>query len=165
MLTAPAHFSFTVSHIGRSKAFYGEVLGLEQVYEMEHTHPYTSRQVGFSEAWLLAVGFKLGRDLPDGYPILELIEYRHPCGNPIDLSTNNPGVAHLAFEVDDIFAEYARLTESDVSFRSEPVLIEAGRNRGGYTAYFVDPDGITLELAQPPVPVMRMPGESVSAQR
>lgn len=151
MLTATGHFSFTVSNIERSKAFYGDVLGLEQLYEMEHNHPYTSQQVGFSGARLLAAGFRLGQgELPAGYPVLELIEYRHPKGSRVDLSRNNPGVAHLAFQVDDIFAEHARLRSADVRFQSEPLLIQAGRNEGGYTAYFVDPDGITLELAQSP---------------
>lgn len=151
MLIAAAHFSFTVADMSRSKAFYGGTLGLEQIYEMEHQHPYTSRQVGFDGADLLAVGFSLGgEEAPDGFPVLELIEYRNPRGVEIDLATNNPGVAHLAFEVDDIFSVYERLRAAGVSFRSEPVLIEAGRHQGGYTAYFHDPDGITLELAQPP---------------
>ncbi len=35
-------------------------------------------------------------------------------------------------------------------FRSEPVAIEAGINRGGYTVYFLDPDDITLEIIQAP---------------
>jgi lactoylglutathione lyase len=30
------------------------------------------------------------------------------------------------------------------------VAITAGANRGGYGDYFADPDGITLELLQPP---------------
>lgn len=151
MLIAAAHFSFTVSDMSRSKVFYGETLGLEQVYEMEHQHPYTSRQVGFEGADLVAAGFRLGAgNLPAEFPVLELIEYRHPRGVELELATNNPGVAHLAFRVDDIFAVHQRLSGAGVRFRSEPVLIEAGRHRGGYTAYFLDPDGITLELAQSP---------------
>lgn len=151
MLIAAAHFSFTVSDMRQSCAFYGDTLGLQQIYEMKHVHPYTSRQVGFENADLLAVGFRLGHgELPAGFPVLELIEYRHPRGVDVELATNNPGVAHIAFRVDDIFAQHERLTSAGVRFQSEPVLIEAGRNRGGYTVYFLDPDGITLELAQPP---------------
>ena len=40
-------------------------------------------------------------------------------------------------------------------FVSPPNLIKAGVNRGGYACYFRDPDGITLELVQPPA--HRMP--------
>lgn len=151
MLVATAHVSFTVSSIERSKQFYGGTLGLQLLYEIEHTRPYTGKQVGFPGAHLVAAGFRLGQGgLPSEYPVLELIEYRHPQGERIDLSTNNPGVAHLAFRVDDIAGEHQRLEAAGVVFRSEPVLVEAGRNKNGYTAYFVDPDGITFELFQPP---------------
>jgi hypothetical protein len=36
-----------------------------------------------------------------------------------------------------------------VEFCSPPVAITAGANRGGFTCYLRDPDGITLELFQP----------------
>ena len=57
--------------------------------------------------------------------------------------------------MDDIFAEYERMKALGVRFRSEPVAIEAGRNKGGYTCYFLDPDDITLEIIQPPARVVR----------
>ena len=38
-----------------------------------------------------------------------------------------------------------------VKFKAEkPIAIEAGVNKGGYTIYFTDPDGITLELISAP---------------
>ena len=53
--------------------------------------------------------------------------------------------------VDDIHAEFKWLKGLGVQFRAEkPVAIEVGVNKGGYTIYFTDPDGITLELIQPP---------------
>jgi catechol 2,3-dioxygenase-like lactoylglutathione lyase family enzyme len=36
-----------------------------------------------------------------------------------------------------------------VAFVSAPVAITEGANRGGFTCYFRDPDGITLEMLQP----------------
>ena len=42
------------------------------------------------------------------------------------------------------------MTTLGVRFRSDPVAIEAGINRGGFTCYFLDPDDITLEIIQPP---------------
>jgi len=82
---------------------------------------------------------------------IELVEYEHPRGAAIQLATNSPGVGHWAFVVDDIHAEVARLRGLGVRFKSEsPNLITEGVNRGGYTIYFLDPDGITLELMQPP---------------
>jgi catechol 2,3-dioxygenase-like lactoylglutathione lyase family enzyme len=150
MLTGIFHFSFTVGDIEESKDFYGRLLGMELVHEMRHTHPYTSRQIGYENADLLVAAFRIaGLEPQSSTHVLELIEYRHPKGVRLDTSTNNVGSAHLAFVVDDIFAEYERLTAEGVSFRSEPVRIEAGVNEGGYTVYFRDCNGITLEMVQP----------------
>jgi catechol 2,3-dioxygenase-like lactoylglutathione lyase family enzyme len=82
---------------------------------------------------------------------LELVEYVAPKGEKLDTRTKNTGSAHLAFEVDDICAEYERMKALGVRFRSDPVAIAAGRNQGGYTVYFLGPDDITLEIIQPPV--------------
>ena len=51
----------------------------------------------------------------------------------------------------DIHATFERLRAAGVAFKSAaPVAITAGANRGGHAVYFTDPDGITLELLQPP---------------
>jgi catechol 2,3-dioxygenase-like lactoylglutathione lyase family enzyme len=79
------------------------------------------------------------------------VEYVHPRAEDIPLDTNRTGVGHWAFIVDDIQAEFRRLKGLGVQFKAEePIAIEAGVNKGGYTIYFTDPDGITLELIQPP---------------
>jgi catechol 2,3-dioxygenase-like lactoylglutathione lyase family enzyme len=66
------------------------------------------------------------------------------------LKTANVGVSHLALEVDDIDAVYRRMKAADIEFVSPPVLITEGINKEGYACYLRDPDGITLELVQPP---------------
>ena len=81
---------------------------------------------------------------------LELVQYIHPPGETISLTTNNTGVCHIAFEVADIHALHAKLSAAGVRFKSAPVAIQAGRNLGGFTVYFNDWDGIPLELVQPP---------------
>ena len=46
---------------------------------------------------------------------------------------------------------YASLLERGVtSFVSPPVEVDTGVNRGGLALYLRDPDGITVELFQPP---------------
>jgi len=150
-----AHFSFTVGDIERSKRFYGEVLGLPLLYEMRHRHPYTSRQIGYPDADLLVAAYALSQVAGEEGGRLELIEYVHPRGEPLDVSTKNAGSAHLAFVVDDIHAEHVRLRDLGVRFRSDPVLVQQGVNKGAYTVYLRDPDGITLELVQPPLSPVR----------
>ena len=150
MLLGVFHFSFTVNDIEESKDFYSRVVGLELVHEGRFNLPYTSKQVGYENADLLAAAFRLPGKKPDSSThILELIEYRNPRGTKLDTRTMNPGSAHLCFTVDDIFAEYERLQSLGVRFRSPPVAIEAGPNAGGFTVYFLDCNDITLEMIQP----------------
>ncbi len=57
--------------------------------------------------------------------------------------------------VEDLAAAYADLKAKGVRFKSAPVEITHGRNRGAKAVYFLDPDDITLELVQPaPRPVV-----------
>jgi len=151
MLEAIWHFSFTVSDLDRSVAFYRGVLGMELVTAQEQANEYTRRLVGFPDAQLRIAQLRLPgtRPAPSNH-VLELVQYVMPPGRPIDTRLNNPGTAHLAFAVVDLSAAYERLKAQGVSFRSEPVAITEGVNAGGYTVYLLDPDGITLELVQPP---------------
>jgi catechol 2,3-dioxygenase-like lactoylglutathione lyase family enzyme len=151
MIVDTWHFSFTVADIEQSIAFYRDILGLELVHRQEQANAYTRKFVGYPDAHLKVAQFRISAARParSGH-LLELVEYVVPKGQKVDTRTLNPGTAHLAFEVDDIQAEYHRLVAGGVRFRSEPVAIEAGINKGGYTVYFLDPDDITLEIIQPP---------------
>lgn len=151
MIVDTWHFSFTVADIEQSIEFYRDILGLELVHRQEQANAYTRKFVGYPDAHLKVAQFRLAgvRPARSGH-LLELVEYVAPKGQKVDTRTLNPGTAHLAFEVDDIQAEYQRMVARGVRFRSEPVAIEAGINKGGYTVYFLDPDDITLEIIQPP---------------
>jgi catechol 2,3-dioxygenase-like lactoylglutathione lyase family enzyme len=140
------HTSFTVSDLERSIAFYAGLLGCEVLWRREIGDQYFRDIVGFPECRVEAAHLRI----PGSPHVLELFEYLAPRGVPADVRTNNPGSAHVAFVVDDLPSAYEELTAHGVRFRSPPVLIEAGVNRGGYSAYMLDPDGITLELLQPP---------------
>lgn len=151
MLIAPWHFSFTVSDIDASIAFYRDVLGLALVHTQEQANEYTRRFVGYPDAHLKVAQFRIaGAPVARSGHLLELVQYVAPKGEKVDTRTKNPGTAHLAFEVDDIHTEYERMAALGVRFRSSPVAIEAGINEGGFTCYFLDPDDITLEIIQPP---------------
>ncbi len=145
------HFSFTVSDIEESIRFYRDILGLELVHRQEQANEYTRRFVGYPDAHLRVAQFRIpGAAVGRSGHLLELVQYVAPVGEKVDTRTPNPGTAHLAFLVDDVHAEYRRLTALGVRFRTAPVAIEAGINKGGYTCYFLDPDDITLEIVQPP---------------
>lgn len=146
------HVSFTVSNIDASVKWYTEVLGLEFVRSQVQHNEYTSKLVAFPDAHLKVAQLRVpGQTIPISRHHIELVEYIHPRGEDISLDTNRTGVGHWAFIVDDIHAEFKRLKALGVKFKAEePIAIEAGVNKGGYTIYFTDLDGITLELLQPP---------------
>ena len=52
--------------------------------------------------------------------------------------------------MDDLPVLYRRLVAEGVAFVSEPVGIDAGPNAGGYGLYLRDPNGVLIELFQPP---------------
>ncbi|MCW2947622.1 MAG: Glyoxalase/bleomycin resistance protein/dioxygenase [Actinoallomurus sp.] len=145
------HFSFTVSDLDASVAFYTGQLDFELIHRQEQANEYTRRLVGYPDAHLrvaqLAVpGQPRGLSSHD----LELVEYVTPRGSRGDAQICNPGAAHLAIAVDDIHARFERLTAAGVRFYSPPNVITAGVNEGGFTCYFEDPDRIVLEMVQPP---------------
>jgi lactoylglutathione lyase len=145
------HVSFTVSDLVRSVQWYCDVLGLEYVRGQVQANEYTARLVGFADVHLKVAQLRVpGMGIPRSLHQIELIEYVQPRGEPIPLDTNRAGVGHWAFQVDDLRAEYARMVALGVQFKSEPNEITAGVNKGGWAVYFLDPDGITLEMVQPP---------------
>ena len=158
MIKAIWHFSFTVSNLERSITFYRDILGMELVHVQEQSNPYTRKLVGYPDAHLRVAQLKTPADTcsPSTH-VLELVEYVAPEGVKIDTSTCNVGTAHLAFVVDDIFAAYETWRQKGVRFKSAPVAIEEGINKGGYTVYFLDPDDITLEIVQPPPHLLNQP--------
>jgi lactoylglutathione lyase len=151
MLVSYWHFSFTVADIERSVEFYTKVIGMQLVHTQEQANEYTSKLVAYPDAHLKVAQLSIGAmtQARSGH-LLELVEYVNPRGEPTDTATNRAGSAHLAFQVDDCWAEYNRMREAGVRFKSEPNLITAGINKGGYTCYFLDPDDITLEILQAP---------------
>jgi catechol 2,3-dioxygenase-like lactoylglutathione lyase family enzyme len=130
------HFSFTVSDLDRSVAFYTGQLGFELIHTQEQSNDYTRKLVGQPR----------GLSSHD----LELVQYLQPRGTRGEAEICNPGAAHLALTVDDIHTRYEKLTAAGVRFYSPPNAITAGINAGGFTCYLEDPDQIVLELVQPP---------------
>lgn len=149
MIIGHFHTAFTVSDIERSIKFYTELLGFELVGQQRQSNEYTRKFVGYPDADLYAAMLALpGVDHGRSKHLVELNQYVSPVGQKLDVQTCNTGAAHLAMIVDDIHATYEFLISNGVKFRSEPVAITAGRNEGGFTCYFHDPDGITLEILQ-----------------
>lgn len=143
------HTGLTVSDLDRSIAFYRGCLGLELVTQWESSQPYLRTVVGFPDAELRIALLRVpAMDGGVSGHHLELLEYRQPRGARGDPRTCNPGNVHVAFAVADLDATYRELRDKGVRFKSAPVEITHGRNRGAKAVYLWDPDDITLELVQ-----------------
>src|SRR5262249_36879548 len=145
------HTSFTVANLERSLAFFRDVLGLEVLGTREIRDEYFGRIVGLPGSVVKAAMIRL----PGGHHHLELFEYVQPraqeslAARPTPRRCD-PGSCHLALLTSDLPALYEKLVASGVHFLSAPVLVTAGPNRGGQGAYLRDPNGILIELFQPP---------------
>jgi catechol 2,3-dioxygenase-like lactoylglutathione lyase family enzyme len=140
------HTSYTVSDLDRTLPFYRDLLGFEVV----HARPEII--LGY---WRAVVGFPdaVARDamlrIPGTTHMLELIEYKNPRGVAQNVTPNNPGSSHVCYLVDDLQVMYTRLKEAGVQFISTgPIYLDQGPNKGGWSLYMKDPDGIVIELFQ-----------------
>jgi len=144
MIKSTEHFSFTVSNLNDSLHFFCDLLGLKATPVMEVGDEDLQKIVGIPGARLRLSLVQA----PDNKNI-ELIEYVKPRGKKLDLKTNNTGVAHLAFVVDDIQKMYDDLSKKGVKFNSPPVLVPGNDGKGRWAVcYLKGPDNITLELIE-----------------
>ena len=146
MVISHTHSSFTVSNLERSVDFYHDLLGLtvESLFEAQGV---TIEQI----TALPGAHVTVAHLLLDSFR-LELVQYLSPTGHAIDTATQNVGSAHIAFHTEDVEATYRELTSKGVHFKDVPVAAAPGRPR---VAYFLGPDGITLELFEEQAPGAR----------
>jgi catechol 2,3-dioxygenase-like lactoylglutathione lyase family enzyme len=139
------HVGIPVSDLDRSVAWYTSVLGLVANKAARSTGELISRAVEVPDADMRVAFLGVG-----DHVLLELLEYTNPRGIPYELRNCDVGSVHVCFEVDDIRASYAEMTETGVSFNHPPIQIgeEGGELAGYWFVYFRDPDGIQLELFQ-----------------
>jgi catechol 2,3-dioxygenase-like lactoylglutathione lyase family enzyme len=140
------HTGYTVSDLDRSVAFYRDLLGCEVLAEQEKQGGYLAAIVGYPDAHVRMAHLRL----PAGEHVVELFQYLAPAGVAADVEPKNVGASHLCFLTDDLARDYERLSAAGVSFVSPPVEVDTGINAGGYALYLRDPDGIVVELFQPP---------------
>lgn len=129
------HTMVRVNNLQDSLSFYCDKLGLSEVNRIE------SEQGKFTLVYLAAPGDKESA-INHESPTLELT-YNW------DTETYEGGrnFGHLAYEVDDIYAQCQKLMDAGVVINRPP--------RDGYMAFLRSPDNISIELLQKgsPLPV------------
>jgi catechol 2,3-dioxygenase-like lactoylglutathione lyase family enzyme len=147
--TAFSHVGICVSDLERSRRFYCEGLGFEEV---------GSHHVGDEFASLMEVpgvdvdSVMLARD---GVTV-ELLRFRAPghLGEPVRRSMNRLGLTHFSFRVDDVDAAAAAIE------RAGGVVVAGTRTRLDLPGaaldflYCTDPDGTRIELMHLPAPAV-----------
>ncbi len=150
MIRGIDHLNIVVADLARSVKFYTEVLGFKKTHDVVMTGDWIEQIIGLHGVQGL-VAFV---EAPGGGPRIELLQYVAPAGVtlPENSRANTLGLRHVAFRVDDIAAMTARLRAAGVTLFSDPVRVPAGVVKfaaGDKTlVYFLDPDGVILELAE-----------------
>jgi glyoxylase I family protein len=150
MIRAIDHINIVVADLERSIRFYTEVLGFKKTKEAYLEGEWIDRIVGLRGVKARAAFIVA----PAGEPRIELLEYAAPKGesNATNSQANTFGLRHIALRVDNMKATVARLREAGVTVFSDPVRVPAGvvqHDAGDKTlVYFLDPDGVILELAE-----------------
>ncbi len=139
------HHGFTVSDLKRSVPFYRDVLGLEIARESERKNlPSYDTILGYDDVHLNVV--ILTHPVNDF--VLELFEYINPPAQTRELQNYFVGASHLAFEVEDIDAEYQRIRAAGHTSINPPVDVDRGGVVVARAMYALDPDGISVEMFQ-----------------
>lgn len=150
MIRAVDHINIVVRDLERSVRFYTDLLGFRLAREATLEGAWIDRIVGL-EGVKGRVAYVVA---PAGEPRIELLAYDAPVGvDPVgNRRANTVGLRHIALQVDDIAAMTAKLRAAGVTVFSDPVKVPAGvvkHDAGEKTlVYFLDPDGVILELAQ-----------------
>ena len=135
------HTGVVVSDMERSLRFYRDLLGLKVAKNFKEEGAYIDSISGLSSVRVWMV--KLTAD--DG-SMVELLQYlSHPRKAPDNPQICDIGCSHIAFTVDDIDEEYARLSESGVRFNCPPYISPDGYAK---VAFCHDPDGASIELVE-----------------
>lgn len=135
------HAAVVVSDLDRSIAFYTGLFGGEVALRIDGIEdPRVARLQGVERLKMSIAMIAFG-------PVrFELIQFEEPVGRAEVPRSTDLGCAHLAFEVADVDAAYARLRSAGVDFEAPPVHLEEGPAAGWVIVYGRDPDGNRFEL-------------------
>jgi catechol 2,3-dioxygenase-like lactoylglutathione lyase family enzyme len=147
-IVALNHVSVTVGDMDEALAFWGDGLGLELIGRGTVQHAHLDAIVG-----LPATVIEWAELRVPGGGLIELFRYHRPRGQDgrPPLAPNDRGATHVAFTVADLDALLARLLVAGHPARSAgPVEIPTGDWSGWRDVYVESPDGVIVELSEPP---------------
>ena len=150
MISGIDHINIVVRDMVKSLDFYCRVLGFREVRRAHLEGEWIDRVTGL-KGLSADVVFIMA---PSGEPRIELLEYRNPVGEQLSATSlpNTQGIRHMAFRVQDIASATAVLRAEGVKVFNDPMTVPSGviqHDAGSKKlCYFLDPDGVLLELAE-----------------
>jgi catechol 2,3-dioxygenase-like lactoylglutathione lyase family enzyme len=144
MITGFNHTSFTVGDLDRAVRFWTEALGFRAASVSERSGDWQGRVTGVPGA-TLRVAHLHGH----GHH-MEFIQYLSGVDEARRIEPNMAGAAHVCLEVTDIEATARALLAAGAAMQGEVADVTSGVAAGGRAGYLRDPNGIIIELYEPP---------------
>lgn len=142
MIRGMHHISLATADLDRFVHFYRDLLGmtLDRISPLQPGWRAFEAIVGMRETAGHVAQFNLGN------MNMEVFCYTHPTPRPGERRPAcDVGICHIAFDVQDIRAEYERLYAAGIDFISPPQYLEGGECT---SCYLYDPDGNIVELQE-----------------
>lgn len=138
------HISLTARDADALSAFYREALGfIDRRPPVRLSGEKISRGNGLPNSSIYSIWLALPGN-PG--PFLEVMEYSDPLESRIP-AVNEPGYAHIAFEVEDLHASIERVLRSGGTLQGK--VTNFGSHARPYLIVYVrDPEGNIIELEQ-----------------
>jgi catechol 2,3-dioxygenase-like lactoylglutathione lyase family enzyme len=142
MINGVHHTAISTPDLERALGFYRDLLGFEVIYEggwplgTEAADAITGLEASSAKQAMLKAGNMM----------VELFQYETPAAAEADprRPVCDHGITHLCFDVTDLDAEYARLSEAGMHFHCPPQQL----GRSMKSTYGRDPDGNVVELQE-----------------
>jgi catechol 2,3-dioxygenase-like lactoylglutathione lyase family enzyme len=145
MIRGVHHTAISTPDLERLLGFYRDLVGFDEAvldYEWDATNEAAPLIMEAPPTEARSVLLRAGNTF------LELFEFRDPPprARAGDWSVIDHGLTHICLDVDDVDAEYERLSAAGMRFHCPPRSVGAGIR----TTYGRDPDGNIVEVQQIP---------------
>jgi len=139
------HINIVSTDWRRLASFYEKVLGCVPVYpERDLSGKWLDAATGVENARISGIHLRLP-GYSDGAPTLEIFQYEN-MPDRLEMRINRPGLAHLAFAVENVEKTVALVCSNGGSRLGELTTVEV-ENAGRITfCYTMDPEGNIIEL-------------------
>lgn len=125
--------------------FYESVFGCEPLEpDRDFGGAWLDRLTGLEHAWIRGRHLRLPGGGSEG-PTIEIFQYDEPLDSPVP-AANQPGFAHIAFEVDDVEAALNAVKRAGGGVLGEIVTITVADAGEITLVYATDPEGNLVEL-------------------